>query len=544
MKTFSKKISLILAIVLAALINQAQNIEWMKSFGGSVTEGRGIAADNSGNIYTLGIFNNTASFGSFTLTATGNNDIYISKEDALGNVLWVKSFGGPNVFAVSYGAISVDVSGSIYVSGTIDGAAVFGTTTLTPNGQDDFICKIDANGGVIWAQLLSNTNDLVVSGITSDASGSLYTTGTFSGTVNIGASSLTSSGSYDIFVAKFDPNGSVVWTKKMGGAGTDRGVSIKSDGTGNLYTTGYFSGVSTFAPFSLTSSGNTDVYLAKMDNSGTIIWSKRFGGPNYDEGDKICIASPNYIYTTGTFSNSIVIGTHTVTTGNNYITKVDVSGNVGWVKQFGDGMGNYAYIFGIASDAGNNVYTTGSFGGMVAFGTNTLSAAIITATSQSVDGFISKLDSAGNFLWVKHVGATGFASGNDIFTRSGKVYSVGSFGGTVTIDNFTYSTTATNQINAYYLKLDPGPVGIEENYKAINVKVYPNPANDKLIIESEAFHQNTQLVITDLLGKEILKQNSINSKTETLDVSTLLPGVYFLRINSGKESGVVKIVKE
>ena len=111
-----------------------------------------------------------------------------------------------------------------------------------------------ASADVIFglAKQLGGTGSDFGNSITLDSSGNVYTTGTFAGTVDfdpgIGTSNLASAGSGDIFISKLDASGSFVWAKQLGGTGFDVGNSITLDSSGNVYTTGYFLGTADFDP--------------------------------------------------------------------------------------------------------------------------------------------------------------------------------------------------------------------------------------------------------------------------------------------------------
>jgi hypothetical protein len=96
-----------------------------------------IAVDAGGNSYVTGIFRGNASFGTTNLTSSGSTDIFIAKYDASGNVLWAKQAGGQDIDAAKN--IEVDVSGNSYITGEFQGSATFGSTTLTSTGNYDCI---------------------------------------------------------------------------------------------------------------------------------------------------------------------------------------------------------------------------------------------------------------------------------------------------------------------------------------------------------------------------------------------------------------------
>ena len=288
---------------------QSEVWQWAKQAGGTYwDEGCDIAIDSSGNSYVTGYFYGTASFGSTTLTSSGDIDIFVAKLDSSGNWLWVKQAGGTSD---DYGlGIATDSSGNSYVTGYFRGTASFGNTTLTSSGQDDiFVAKLDSNGNWLWAKKAGGTNNDEGRSIAIDSSGNSYVTGYFySVTASFGSITLTSSGSYDIFVAKLDSSGNWLWVKQAGGNYWDMGYSIAIDSSGNSYVTGYFEGTASFGTTELTSSGDYDIFVAKLDSIGNWLGAKKAGGTLWDWSNGIATDSSGNTYLTGYFSGTASFG--------------------------------------------------------------------------------------------------------------------------------------------------------------------------------------------------------------------------------------------
>ena len=170
-----------LALLLGVIGGAAQTYgwDWATPAGGvGYDVGRAIASDSQGNLYSIGYFSGTATFGSTTLETTGDFDIYIAKLDSSGNFLWAVQAGGTDDDQ-GYG-IAVDAAANVYVTGYYRGSAAFGSTTLTGNGMYDiFIAKLDTNGSFLWAVCAGGTNDDCGLGIAVDASANAYLTSFF-----------------------------------------------------------------------------------------------------------------------------------------------------------------------------------------------------------------------------------------------------------------------------------------------------------------------------------------------------------------------------
>lgn len=203
-----------------AKLDSNGNWLWASKTGGSDSGGYGIAVDSSGNSYVTGYFQGTAGFGSTTITSSGSYDIFVAKMDNNGNWLWAKKAGGSGSDYGRGHGLALDNSGNSYVTGYYNGAASFGATTLTGSGQSDiFVAKLDSSSNWLWAKKAGGSEIEEGYGIAIDSSGNCYVTGSFQGSAAFGSSTLTSSGSNDIFVAKYGetslrvlaPNGGEVW---------------------------------------------------------------------------------------------------------------------------------------------------------------------------------------------------------------------------------------------------------------------------------------------------------------------------------------------
>jgi len=289
------------------------------SFGSHIDEGRGIAVDAAGNVYTTGNFSDTVDFdpgpGVFELTSLDSNDIFVSKLDTNGDFVWARAMGGTSFDSSS--GIAVDAAGNVYTTGEFNGTADFnpgpGSFELTSAGSSDiFVSKLDADGEFVWARAMGGTGLNEGRGIAVDDAGNAYTTGWFSGTADFdpgqGTFNLTSGGFVDVFVSKLDTNGDFIWARAMGGTTINRALGIAVDAAGSVYTTGLLVGTADFDPgpgmFELTSAGATDIFVSKLDTNGDFVWARVMGGLGDNEGSAIAVDGAGNVYTTGSFSTT------------------------------------------------------------------------------------------------------------------------------------------------------------------------------------------------------------------------------------------------
>jgi len=300
--------------IFIAKLDSSGNWLWVKKAGGTNYDGGyGIAIDSSGNSYVTGYFQGSASFGTITLTSNSNSrDIFVAKLDSSGNWLWAKQAGGTSP-DYSYG-IAIDSSGNSYVTGYFWGTASFGTTTLTSSGDIDiFIAKLDSSGNWLGAKQAGGTSNDYGYGIAIDSLGNSYVTGYFEGTASFGTTTLTSNGGNDIFVAKLDSSGNWLWAHKAGGTSNDLGYGIDTDSSGNSYVTGYFKETASFGTTTLDSSGWFDIFVAKLDSNGNWLGAKKAGGSDWDWGNGIATDSSGNSYVTGYFSGTASFGDINIT---------------------------------------------------------------------------------------------------------------------------------------------------------------------------------------------------------------------------------------
>ncbi|WP_339832595.1 hypothetical protein, partial [uncultured Altibacter sp.] len=224
-----------------------------------------------------------------------------------------------------------------------------------------------------------------------DSAGNLYASGIYSGTITVGSETITwAGGNADGFLTKFDNDGNPVWVKGFGGGFDDVAVDVAVDANDNIYITGYFQGAGSNAfdadpgpgVFQLMQPSfllRRDCFIIKLDSNGDFVWAKQvsnpFGAVNED-------------------SKSI---------------EVDSNGNV--------------YIGGSFNFADFDPSPTGTV------------EIFSTGGGSSPDGFLLKLDTDGNFVWVKTFPSTGIVSIEDIeFDDNEDILIAGRFRNTVDLD--------------------------------------------------------------------------------------------------------------
>ncbi len=339
-----------------------------------------------------------------------------------GTHLWSKSFGDA---ALQYGRpLNVDPSGNVIVGGFFQGSVDFGSgTPLTSAGDYDlFIAKYDPNGNHLWSKRYGDSAEQKALGIVATST-RVFMTGRFKGAVDFGGNNLQSAGDNDVFLVALDNNGNHIWSYRYGDADYEEAYGIALDSNGNLVIVGHFGSGIDFGGSTLTSNGIYDVFVAKFDSDGNHIWSNSFGDASNQNALSVAVDPSDNILVTGNFQGSINFGGGTLPSAGNrdiYVAKLNSSGGHVWSDRFGEADDQFGTS--VAVDASSNVAITGYFENAVNFGGTSLTS------YDSEDIFIAVFDGAGNHSWSKRLGYTGADRGRWVtFDPSGSIVLSASF---------------------------------------------------------------------------------------------------------------------
>lgn len=379
---------------------------------------------------------------------------------------WTKSYTGSGDYDIT--SVAVDPIGNVYTIGIFNslfdadpgsGTTMLGTGT---GGYDLFIIKTNSNGDFVWAKSIENNSEIRSNSIAVSSTG-IYITGSFVGGVDFDPSPNTTfinsiSDKSDMFILKLDTSGNLNWVKNMGVIGNfSSGESVAVDANDNIYTTGYFAGTIDFDPnagtSNLSSNGVDDIFINKLNSSGDLLWAKNIGGLGTDLGTSITLDLFGNLLITGAFvdavdfdpSAGITTLVSTIGESNCYILKLTQSGSFVWAKSFG----GRSFGEDIKADPLGNISLTGNFSGTCDFNPG---SPVMNLTSKGYDDiFISRLDSAGNYAWVKQIGGTDVENGTGIaIDQHGNSYITGTIYGTVKylpgIDSLTVNTNGANDV--------------------------------------------------------------------------------------------------
>lgn len=342
---------------------------WSRTLGDSLELGTNkLAVDDGGNALVALEFRGTVDLGGGPITAVGFRDGIIAKYDAAGAHVWSRNFGGANAF-VQVKAAGVDGFGNLVVAGTFTGDIDFGGTllTYTPFTTNMFVVRFDSDGNHVWSR--KNTGGLIeITGITGDVFGNTIVTGYHGAAFDFGGGAVTASGVYDIFIAKYGPAGTYMWSQTFGSPGTyQHAFDVATDAAGGVIITGHFKSTLDLGGGALTSAGSWDMFVAKFNRFGTHTWSQSFGDANTQRSYSVAVGGASQVTVAGHTFASVDFGGG-VLTGDPIdfcVARFDQFGNHLWSRRldvYNLGLQNdKPYAIAAASNAGGDMAFAGSF---------------------------------------------------------------------------------------------------------------------------------------------------------------------------------------
>lgn len=449
------------------------SIQWSRTIGSTGNEGASSIVQTSDGGYAVAGY--TFSYGA------GFTDFFVVKLDINGTILWSKTIGGSD-YEEAY-SITETSDGGIAVAGY--------TSSFGVDEYDIYIVKLSNSGTMLWSKTIGGPEYEDAYSIIKTSEGGLAIAGD---TDSFG------SGQNDMLIVKLDNNGTIQWNKTIGGAANDYAESIVQSSDGGLLIAG---------PTITYSAGLYDFYIAKLDISGSLLWTKTIGGTGSDFAHCIIKTTDGGYAATG-WTTSFGAGS----TGDFYIVKLDVSGNIQWNKRAG-GVNQDIPFSMIQTNAGDYIVT--GYSGNGGIGT-------------SYDIYTVKFDNTGltcgNTSSPNPVLGAGGVLGSPVLmvnSPSSIVNSPSPIAGTgEVINNICLITGLSNNNNM-----------IPEQFKLY--QNYPNPFNPETVIKYD-LSQNAMVtvIVYSATGSEVAtlvsKEQSPGTYNVTWNGSSYPSGVYFFRM--------------
>lgn len=324
----------------AIKIDASGNVLWKKTLGGSFNEGIVDALLTSDNGYIIA--GHTDSNDGDVSGSHGAQDIWIVKLNYSGDLEWQKAIGGTiNDWGQS---IVQNVDGSYVLTGYT--ASNNGDFTVNRGLSDIWVVKLTSSGTIAWAKTYGGTNgdsgyDLIMA-----QDGSIVVLGHTS-SVNGDVIGKTTS-DRDLWILNLDyTNGNLNWQKVLGGSGTEMPIYMIQDSDGMFLVSGHTGSTNGHAA---TNHGGNDVFLARLESNGNIIWTKCFGGPSDENMNNIYddTTAKSYVFISSTLKGGgDVTGYHHsdiyLNVADAWLVKVNYNGSIEWQRCLGGTVSDYLF---------------------------------------------------------------------------------------------------------------------------------------------------------------------------------------------------------
>lgn len=307
-------------------------LQWSRSYGGSKDDrGQAVIQTADGGYAITGYAMSDDGDGS---NNEGFHDNWIVKLDASGNVEWERSFGFSG-HDHSYDLLQTSDGGFFFV-GFLDVTAANGEgnsgkyRSLTRHGVGEFWgTKLDRDGNLEWRRYFGGTNNDRAHAVVEAHSGGFIMAG-FSESDDFDISDTR--GSYDFWVIKIGTDGELVWERSFGGSGIEISYDIARTKdqayvvVGNTFSSDIDVSIN---------QGESDVWLIKIDDSGTLLWERTYGGSDFDGARGVSLSGDGGFVICGNSKSKD--GDLRGNFGENdlWLLKTDANGQLEWQQNFG-----------------------------------------------------------------------------------------------------------------------------------------------------------------------------------------------------------------
>ncbi len=422
------------------------------------------------------------------------NYLYLIRTDAYGDTIWTRTYGGKE-----------HESGTFIQATSDSGYIISGSTRSFGAGSADvYLIKINAAGDTLWTKTFG--------GIGIDYGNCVRQTED-QGYIIAGHTDSYGSGLYDIYLIKTDASGDTLWTKVLGGSDYDWCKNIQQTPDEGYIIVG---DTKSFG------AGDSDVFLIKTDASGDTLWTKTYGGANYDRGFSLVQTLEGYIIVGVT--ESFGAGE-----GDIYIIKTNLAGDTLWTKTMGGTDYDRAhFIQKTYDDDYILVANTKSYG------------------AGDGDVYLAKIDSGGNVYWTRTFGGSEYDNGTCVRQTSDK-------GFIITGSSKSYSTSDNYDI--YLVKTDANGLltGIENLRMPVGSKDiqlyqnFPNPFNASTTFSykvNKPSRIKLELYALDgsLVTKIFEKHHQPGEYQWKWNTKGICSGIYFYRLRSSEGEITKKMI--
>lgn len=391
-------------------------VEWAITVAGSGDEiPRALLRTPSGEIIVA--VEITGSIDVDNLSSAGATDIATVRFGTTGMPVAATGLGGLSPQSVK--ALAPDSGGATLVTGDFSGSISGGAKQANSNGGlDGYVAQLDGQDLVTWIRGFGGPGHDTCAGVLVNTAGQLTVAGTFTGSLESGPAS---AGGEDVFVTRLAFDGTPLWTKAFGDAAAQRARALGAAPDDHVVLLAEIAGTPILDGSPLTTAGGTDLLVAELDDTGTLVWAKVFGTAGDDLAGELAVDPAGNIIFTGTFAGAYDFGGGAVP-GQGFVAKLDPTGS--HLASRGFISKETLSLEDVALDETGNILIAGAFSGELDVGPTTL------ASAGAEDVFVVKLAPDGGLSWARSFGGQEAEHATAVTTgESGAVMVTGFFAG-------------------------------------------------------------------------------------------------------------------
>jgi len=513
-------ILILLSISGAFGFTQPLILDWQNCFGGPTRD----------IVYDITATNDGYLIACSTIVIGLGYDVYLIKSDLDGNLLWEKNLGGS--YSEEAFRIIPTENGNYLVAGgssSVDGDISYNPY---PGSLNYWLFKINSTGDIIWDKIAGgNSYDVLINGEKTSDGGIIG----YGYTVSDDGDKTISYGSFDAWMVKLDSLGQKVWDFTIGTSGGDFSTAIKetSDKGVLVSSISYIESSGNIECMPL-SSAHVDIVLFKLDSVANVQWQHCYGGTDDEQLLDILEVSDGYILASEAFSDDGDVtgaGYHMGydNSGNRtcdfWLMKIDFDGNIIWSRCYG----------GTKRDSPKRLFPTKD-GGYIVFGNTYSVDGDVTGNHSSGtsynDIWVIKISSTGELVWQQCIGGNGSEqiwygvtdNGDGSYVIASNIWDFNS--------GQVECPTTNDSYQIWLIKVtDTTYVGTNNiSYQESTMKVYPNPATEYVVFESQIAFSGF-ITVTDIYGR-IITEIPVKDKKTVWDTRSVRPGVYLYQMKN------------
>ncbi|OJW83481.1 MAG: hypothetical protein BGO69_08395 [Bacteroidetes bacterium 46-16] len=496
----------------------APTIQWQTLLGGTAGDfGSSIIETSSGDFLAIG---QTESIDFAVNNNHGSVDVWLTKFNSQGDLKWAKCYGGSR---------GDGIRGFDAVKEAFDGGYVFAGLASSPNGDvatvhdtilgDCWIVKTDSSGTIEWEKTFGTSlDDAAYAILQTEDSGFIFTGHTTTNDGDVTNWHANINAPYDIWVVKLSKNGILEWQKCYGGSNNDIPQAILKTNDGNYVIAGRSQSTDGDVMDHHGVSLNYDVWIAKINQSGTILWSRSIGGSaNETLGDIKELADSSFVIS---LTNGSTDGDF-INIPRNYevcLFHLDKNGHITWNKHYGGSRSDVAKGLLVSKEGGYiTMATSYSDDGDVGFH---------YGDTNATDVWIFKTNDTGQFIWGRVLGGSNIDAPGDIFQCADSNYAFCGF--TASTDGDLSQLINFGNDDLWALKFSRHGTLVPTQSINSKISVYPTFNNGTVFIESSSI-LTSQVHILDILGRTIAVKKHPYSQN-VLMISDLPSGALVIEV--------------